>query len=254
MHCGFYGAILALTGFSYSVTVPQGGVRAIDPNASRRPAQRALLSLVLLAAGIFLMSAAPAFAGQASTGDLFFYPCTSCHPVSPGAAQSGRKLPNGFKGHEIVLVGHDVLGKGNAACLACHSSPTGNPGMLKTVDGSLVDIRGDVSLVCFRCHSAKYEEWKAGVHGKRQPKCTAAGCHDPHTPGWINAGPLLPFVGTGFQFRVRPARQAFMPLASPAPLVVPPTQTPTWFVVVVTLGVLLAGGLAGALIPGRSKR
>jgi hypothetical protein len=208
----------------------------------------------LLIVAILSSSAVPAWAGQASTGDLFFYPCTDCHPVSPGAVQSGRKLPNGFKGHEIVLVGHDRLGTGDAACLACHEAPTGNPGMLKTIDGSLVDVRGDVSLVCFRCHSAKYEEFKAGIHGKRQPKCTAAGCHDPHTPGWIYASPLLPFVGSGFQFRVRPVRQAFMPLASPAPRGIPPVETPLWFAVVVIVGVVAAGGLAGALVLGRSKR
>jgi hypothetical protein len=216
--------------------------------------RRAFVSFCVLATAALLLSAPPAFAGQASTGDLFFYPCTSCHPVSPTAVASGRKFPNGFTGHEIVLAGHDVLGKDGAACLACHEPPTADPGMLKTVDGSLVDIRGDVSLVCFRCHSARYAEWKAGVHGKRQPKCTSAGCHDPHTPGFIYAGPLLPFVGTGFQFRVRPARQAFTPLASPAPRGIPPVETPTWFVVVVVLGLFAAAGMVAALIRGRSKR
>jgi hypothetical protein len=217
-------------------------------------AVRQLIFLSCLAMAVLLVSATPALAGQASAGELFFYPCTSCHPVASGAVEGGRKFPIDFKGHEIVLLGHDKLGAGDAACLVCHEDAEKNPGMLKTIDGSLVDITGDVSLVCFRCHSAKYSEWKAGVHGRGEPKCTAAGCHDPHTPGWIYAGPLMPFVGTGFQFRVLPARQAFTPLMNPAPRGIPPVETPLWFAVLVTLGVVTAGGLVGKLILGRSKR
>ncbi|MEI8083949.1 MAG: hypothetical protein WCI74_19095, partial [Actinomycetes bacterium] len=108
----------------------------------------------------------PAYAGQASSGQLFFYPCTTCHPIVPGSIEAGRKLPNDFKGHEIELEGHDSLGKGEAACLACHEDADKNPGMLKTLDGSLVDITGDVSLVCARCHSGKYSEWQQGIHGR----------------------------------------------------------------------------------------
>ena len=211
------------------------------------------MSLLLLVAAFLLISTAPVLAGQASTGDLLFYPCTSCHPVTPGVPPT-RKLPIGFHEHAITLVGHDVLGKGDAACIVCHDDPRKNPGLLRTVDGGLVDIQGDVSLVCQKCHSAKYAEFRAGVHGKHELKCTSAGCHDPHTPGFIYAKSLLPFVGTGFQFRVRPVRETFMPLASPAPRGIPPVETPAWFAVLVVVGVALAAGLAGALIVGRSKR
>jgi hypothetical protein len=208
----------------------------------------------LFVGAVLFVSAGPALAGQASSGELFFYPCTTCHPVSPGAVRSGRKFPNGFTGHEIVLVGHDVLGKGKAACLACHDDPSRDPGKLKSIDGGLVDIQGDVSLVCARCHSAKYAEFKAGVHGKSEPKCTAAGCHDPHTPGFIYAKPQLPFVGTGFQFRARPERVVFTPLASPAPHGIPPVETPVWFAALVVIGAVLAAGLVVVLIQGRSDR
>ena len=233
----------------YPAVVPKGGVRAIESTVRHRLTGRLLLVLPVLAMTLVLMSAVPALAGQASTGELFFYPCTGCHPVGPGS-----KLPNGFAGHGIVLVEHDVLGKGTAACLACHADPNKDPGKLRTIDGSLVDIRGDVSRVCARCHSGKYAEWKAGTHGKLQPACTSAGCHDPHSPGWVNAGPLLPFVGTGFQVQVRPVRQPFMPLAAPSPRGIPPVETPVWFVVVVTLGVVAAAGLAVMLIRGRPRR
>jgi hypothetical protein len=124
--------------------------------------------------------------------------------------------------------------------------------MLKLADGSLVDIKGDVALVCYRCHSTKYKEWKAGTHGKHQAKCTAAGCHDPHTPGFIYAPPTMPFIGTGWQFKVLSQREPFRPLASPAPA--PPVQLPAWFIGLAVVGTVAAGGLGGTLLLGRFKR
>ena len=183
---------------------------------------------------------------------MLFYPCTSCHPVAAGSIRAGRKLPNDFKGHGIVLIEHDALGQGSTACLVCHDDPSRNPGKLKLIDGSLIDITGDVSRVCFRCHSAKYKEWKAGTHGRHQPKCTASGCHDPHSPGWIYAPPLLPYVGAGFQFQILPERAGFQPLASPPSI--PPVKVPVWFAALGAFAVVVAGGLVGKLIVGRSKR
>lgn len=206
----------------------------------------------MLAMAAFALSPSSASAGQASAGELFFYPCTSCHPVAEGALESGRKLPNGFKGHQTVLIEHDALGVGAGACLVCHDDASKNPGKLKLIDGSLIDITGDVSRVCFRCHSAKYKEWQERTHGRHEAKCTAAGCHDPHTPGWIYAQPLLPYIGTGFQFKVLAEREEFMPLAAPPED--PPLEVPGWFFAVAALGVALAGGLVGALIAGRSKQ
>jgi hypothetical protein len=202
---------------------------------------------------MFLAFASTAYAGQASSGDQFFYPCTNCHPVVMGPGDVPTKpLPNNFKGHQIKLIGHDVLGKEGEACLVCHDDPAKNPGKLKLIDGSLVDIKGDIAGVCQKCHSEKYNAWKAGTHGKRKPKCTASGCHDPHTPQWIYASELLPFVGTGFQFRGVPERVAFKPLAGPP--VDPPTVTPPWFAFASAIVALIAAGLIGWLIVGRSRR
>jgi len=215
----------------------------------------ALLSLTAAALALWALVAAPAFAGRASSGELLFYPCTSCHPVGEIAAtgKADRALPGGFQGHQVVLAGHDKLGKGEAACLVCHDDMTRNPGMLKAIDGSLIDIKtGDISLVCFRCHSTKYNEFKAGTHGKHQASCVAAGCHDPHTPGYIYAPPLMPFVGTGFQFKVLSTREPFKALAAPAPN--PPVSTPWWFAAIAALGMVTAGGLIGMLASGRFKR
>lgn len=219
--------------------------------------QRLVRSLALLGiVGLLVVVLAPeiAFAGQASSGDLFFYPCTSCHPVTvpEGSDTPNKKLPNGFKGHEIRLIGHDALGAGDDACLACHDEPSKNPGKLKLADGTLVDIKGDVALVCYRCHSTKFKEWKAGTHGKHLGKCTASGCHDPHTPGFIYADPLRPFVGNGFQFKVLSERASFKPLAAPAPP--PPVRFPGWYAAVAVLGVVVVGGLTVKLVSsGRSS-
>lgn len=221
--------------------------RSLD---SRRLTLVALTAVLLALATLALAAAPPAFAGQASSGELLFYPCTSCHPVRQG--QAARKLPNGFKGHEVVLEGHDKLGKGDAACLVCHDDRGRNPGKLKLVDGSLIDIQGDVAQVCFRCHSAKYEEWKAGTHGKRRPKCTAAGCHDPHTPGSVYAAPMLPFMGGGFQVNVLPERRTFVALAQPAPP--PGVETPMWFSIVAVVGLVAVGGQMVRLALGRRTR
>jgi hypothetical protein len=204
--------------------------------------------------GLFVLAwAAPALAAGASSGELFFYPCTSCHPVtSAKSGQPPKVLPNGFKGHDVSLAGHDKLGRGTDACLVCHDDPSRNPGMLKLGDGTFVDIRGDVARVCYRCHSDKYKEWQAGTHGKNKGKCTAQGCHDPHTPQWIYADSLRPFVGNGFQFKPVSDRIPFMPLARPAPA--PAVESPAWFVLVAYSGLVVVGGLTGWLVMGRRNR
>lgn len=212
-------------------------------------ASRATIALLAAALAVLLLPAV-AFAGQASSGDLLFYPCTDCHPVigNPPA----KKLPNDFKGHEVTLIGHDKLGKGDKACLTCHDDPKRNPGKLITADGTMVDITGDISLVCYRCHSDKYKQFKEGTHGKRFAKCTASGCHDPHTPRWFFVPAVKPFVGVGFQTQVLPEKHEFQPLMSYP--VAPAVETPVWFIALVVLGLSIVGGLAGKLINGRSKR
>lgn len=219
---------------------------------------RDLLALsILVLATVLLFPPARALAGQASAGRLTFHPCTRCHPVTVDAAgKTSRPVPNDFKGHGIVLEGHDKLGRGSAACLVCHDDSNRNPGKLKTIDGSLIDITGDDSLVCVRCHEAKYREFRAGVHGKHEASCVAAGCHDPHTPQYIYAGPLRPFQGTGFQFKVLPEHVAFKPLMAPPPAAA--VATPGWYsysaAAAYLLALLLAGGLIGTVIVrGRQK-
>jgi len=209
--------------------------------------------LLLLIAAAWALTASLAFAGQASTGELAFHPCTQCHPVTLGPdGKPTKPLPVELEQHEIELEVHDILGTDDKACLACHDSPERNPGMLILADGSLIDITGDISRVCQRCHFEKYREWESGVHGNSAPKCTAAGCHDPHTPSWIYIEALPPFQGTGMQVRAVWEREPFMPFAGPP--VAPPVITPTWFVVLTLLGGVAVLVLVGYMTLGRSKR
>lgn len=219
---------------------------------------RRLVVPLIIGAGLALALPATASAGTASAGKLLFYPCVDCHPVSiDEAGKPSRPLPVDFKDHGIKLESHDVLGKGSAACLMCHEPATRNPGMLRTVDGTLIDIKsGDVSKLCQTCHFQKYEEFEAGIHGKHEKSCTAAGCHDPHSPGYFNVGPLAPFLGTGTQVRIFPERVAFKPF--PGPPLAAPVSTPAWFgwmaVVLYALAAVIAGGLIVTTIRGRSHR
>jgi len=239
-----------------------------SPGTAARPVRGGLerflpLSLMLLFVVLVFSPAAAAFAGQASSGQLFFYPCISCHPVNmvagPGGTEHPSKpLPNGMQGHKIVLEAHDKLGSATSdACLVCHDDPSRNPGKLKLIDGTLIDITGDISLVCYRCHEAKYKDFRQGTHGNHKESCVAAGCHDPHTPNYIYAGPVKPFVGVGFQFKgVGQARVPFKPLMSP-PLP-PPTVNPTWFLIAVAVGLFLVLALlvrlVGPVVVERLKR
>jgi len=239
-------------------------MHALRATASRWPVRSAsreaivvssLLALVLaLALSFFSATDAYAGTGKSSTGELAFYPCTDCHPVSVDAAGNPTKpLPNGMSKHEIELEAHDILGEGDKACLACHDDPTRNPGKLLLADGSFVDITGDVSRVCQRCHFEKYNEFKVGIHGKGAEKCSAAGCHNPHTPSWIYVPALPPFQGTGVEVNAVGAdREPFKPF--PGPPVQPPVETPTWLWIAASLGAVYSIAVVGYLTVGRRKR
>lgn len=225
-----------------------------DPRVWRVPGLVAVGLLALIVQAIVMYAIVPlAYAGTASTGELAFFPCTKCHPVAVGSdGEPTGRLPNGFKKHEIKLEVHDILGTGDTACLACHESPQKNPGKLILPDGSTVDVNGDVSRVCQRCHFEKYRQWKTGVHGKNAPKCSAAGCHNPHTPSWIYVAALPPFQGTGMEVRAVGEREGFKPLAPPP--VDPPVETPLLLTLVTVFGGVVSLGMVAYLVKGRSPR
>lgn len=212
------------------------------------PREHLTAAVVCIALVAMFVGASPAFAGQASSGELFFYPCKNCHTTS----SANGKLPNDFKQHRVTLEGHDELGTGSAACLACHDDAAGDPGKLKVANG-LIDIREGSAKVCFRCHADKYRLWEVKAHGRGDKDCTDAGCHDPHTPGWFFADGVRPFVGNGFQVKGVSERQPFSALAAPPHP--PAVHTPGWLAIVASLGLVAAGGQIVGLVRGpRSKR
>ena len=225
---------------------------ALVPGGARAGIRR--VAFLVLVVGCLAALAGPAFAGLSATGEQAFYPCTDCHPVTLNAAGEPTKpLPNGMEKHEIELQVHDILGEGGEACLACHDDPSRNPGMLILPDGSLVDITGDVSRVCQRCHFEKYRDFQVGIHGNHREKCSASGCHNPHSPSWIYVEALPPFQGTGFEVNaVGSDREPFKPF--PGPPVQPPVYTPTWMWVGLVLGLLVLIGSVAYLTLGRSKK
>jgi len=225
-----------------------------DPTSAPKARQSWILTVFAVAFAILaIMPAAEAHARLSSSGELAFYPCDRCHPVFLGEdGLPTEPLPIGLEKHEVDLQVHDILGNEETACLACHDDPTRNPGKLILPDGTLVDIADDVSRVCQRCHFEKYQQWELGIHGKNQPKCTAAGCHNPHSPSWIYVEALPPFLATGIEVHAVSEREPFTPLASP-PLP-PPVHTPLWLTILTTVGTLASASIIGVLIVGRHKR
>lgn len=205
-----------------------------------------IVALALVALGA-MIAPTQAFAGRAASGELLFYPCSSCHPLPRDDA--GGVLPNDFAGHQIELRGHDVLGEGTQACLVCHDGPGRDPSRLVVLGEDSARVGGDVSRVCWGCHAAVYDEWAAGIHGRNQPSCTTAGCHDPHSPAWIYGAPLPPFTGTGFEVRAVSERATFTPLA--AYPVKPPVETPVWLVAAAVLSLAACGASLSFILTRR---
>ncbi|HET6497600.1 MAG TPA: hypothetical protein VFH17_00900 [Coriobacteriia bacterium] len=232
-----------------------GAVRGLETGCRRRPPSRARHAIVLAGIAALLALGAAAcprqvLAGEAASGELLFYPCSSCHPLPEDPAD--RTLPNRFDGHQVELVGHDALGEGVQACLVCHDGPGRDPGRLRVLGGEFVRVGGDVPQVCRGCHAAVYGEWTAGVHGHGRPSCVAAGCHDPHSPAWIYGAPLPPFTGTGFEVRAVSERATFTPLA--AVPVKAPVYTPVWLSVATAIGLAAAAASVAFMLSGRSAR
>src|SRR5659263_772170 len=73
--------------------------------ARRVPPLVTAFTVLLVLLGAFLALTASAFAGQASTGELAFYPCDRCHPVVLGPdGKPTKPLPIGLEKHEICLL------------------------------------------------------------------------------------------------------------------------------------------------------
>ncbi|MBI2979917.1 MAG: hypothetical protein HYY41_03715 [Chloroflexi bacterium] len=127
--------------------------------------------------------------------------CTACHdPHQPQMPLlTTPVLPSPLKGgtldclncHVRVLKGHDKLGEGSQACLACHDNQ--RMGVLHLAGGETRFFLSDYPQLCSQCHQARYQAWAAGTHGVPSwteeeygpgynEKVRCIGCHNPHQP------------------------------------------------------------------------
>jgi hypothetical protein len=117
------------------------------------------------------------------------FPCSTCHE---GVKTVIRKRELAFHG-EIKIRGH---GEPERWCLDCHS--TENRDQLVLINSERIDFK-DSHRLCGQCHGNIFQDWKAGIHGKRigywdGPKkyflCTY--CHNPHSPRFKPLAPEPP--------------------------------------------------------------
>ena len=148
-----------------------------------------LLSLVLLGTGH------PALANETSqeypvppppfTEGIF--PCSDCH-ASMEVNPKRRELK---EAHDDIVLHH---GETMRWCLDCHYAQDRDK--LRLYNGELIGFNESYRL-CGECHGNVYNDWKAGIHGKRSGyfsggKITyllCAHCHNPHDPKF---NPLKP--------------------------------------------------------------
>lgn len=120
--------------------------------------------------------------------------CMACHLAEVPIA--GITRPK-------FLKGHDILGKGNEACMVCHDKDNEHLGLLNLVDDETLIPKEEPSRLCGICHELRYKAWQAGTHGvpewkEGEPgfpgavKKTCIGCHDPHQPQIVLLGITKP--------------------------------------------------------------
>ena len=112
------------------------------------------------------------------TGEMSFFPCSSCHSAMPVNAER-REL---MAPHPRAL----DHGDGRIWCLTCHSPESRD--QLVTLAGEPVGF-DEADRVCAQCHADVHQDWAFGVHGKRVGRWegpreiySCAHCHDPHDP------------------------------------------------------------------------
>ncbi|NQU49824.1 MAG: hypothetical protein HQ519_14325 [Planctomycetes bacterium] len=113
------------------------------------------------------------------TEDIF--PCSECHdPDFMEYDPSVRELGDP---HDVVEFNH---GGGKMWCIDCHDSTDFD--MLHLSGGQQIEFK-DAPQLCGQCHSERYADWQAGVHGKRTGMWNGAKdyqpcsqCHSGHNP------------------------------------------------------------------------
>ncbi len=195
---------------------------------------------------LVLLLASAAWAGRRPIKDSEHWPCDDCHPVGvddpPDPDEEEEQEHD-----EIVLRGHDRLGKGNKACFTCHHSDD-TPEVLNALGGETVPIEEHITKTCDRCHMSRYREWKLAIHGKGQ-RCPS--CHDPHSPNHVQIS-LSPFGPDEVDLvigRERKPFEALPHLTDPTPVV----EVPGITIAAAGAGALTAILFALALVTARRR-
>jgi hypothetical protein len=109
------------------------------------------------------------------------FPCSECH-ASMEVNLKRRELK---EAHEDIVLHH---GETMRWCLDCHNAR--NRDKLRLFNGELIGYNESHRL-CGECHGNVYNDWKAGIHGKRTGYFAGTGqrtyllcahCHNPHDP------------------------------------------------------------------------
>jgi hypothetical protein len=108
------------------------------------------------------------------------FPCSNCHT----SMEVNRKKRELKEEHTNIKLHHAEM----MWCLYCHDAK--NRDKLRLYNGDLINFTESYRL-CGECHGPVFEDWKAGIHGKRvgyfagpgkRTYFLCANCHDPHDP------------------------------------------------------------------------
>ena len=119
--------------------------------------------------------------------------CESCHSLRETKPMPSR--PEELKEfHQGLQVRH-----GELACTSCHQAK--EPRTLHLATGEPLPMTEVVTL-CAQCHGPQYRDFKAGAHGGMtgywdlsrgdRVRNNCVSCHDPHTPKYAGAHPVMP--------------------------------------------------------------
>ncbi len=120
-------------------------------------------------------------------------PCESCHSLREDKPMPSR--PADLKEfHTGLRIQH-----GQLACISCHQAK--EPRTLHLATGEPLPMTEVVTL-CAQCHGPQARDFRAGAHGgmtghwdlsrggRTRNNCVS--CHDPHTPQYPGARPVMP--------------------------------------------------------------
>jgi hypothetical protein len=131
--------------------------------------------------------------GVDALGQPLRVPCVTCHSLKePARMPDAPEALQAF--HRGLQFRH-----GTNACTSCHQADA--PQSLHLATGEPLPMTEVVTL-CSQCHGPQARDFKAGAHGgmtghwdlsrgdRTRNNCVS--CHDPHTPKYAGALPVMP--------------------------------------------------------------